>query len=309
MESDTTLGESRRLHPIAILFLVNLVTVTLKVISITGTNATSVFVDMLNDIGDAVGLGLLLLGLSYERRKQSIYYPFGGRRAVYVFTLLSIMLFCGLIFAIALFKVIAILSEVTEISVERYSLYAFTLAFLTNVVSLAIVCRFMLYGPRDPALTTSIIDSASDTGGSAIALLTLMICNPVLDAIGSLALTGVILVSAISLGYRYFQVLIGRAPPREILKKVIDKILEFKEIRDVNVFNAMMITEDEYMLVLEVEVDKDMEVEDAEKLSTRIEDAIRRLEPKFRHIVIEFVGEKAEPKTYKEILRQIESYK
>ena len=43
----------------------------------------------------------------------------------------------------------------------------------------------------------------------------------------------------------------------------------------------MMVTEDEYMLVLEVEVDKDMEVEDAEKLSTRIEDAIRRLEPKF----------------------------
>jgi len=69
------------LHPVLILFLINLVSVLLKLISMTGTNASSVFIDALNDIGDMVGLGLLL-GLSYERKRQSVYYPFGRGSAL-----------------------------------------------------------------------------------------------------------------------------------------------------------------------------------------------------------------------------------
>jgi len=57
-----------------------------------------------------------------------------------------------------------------------------------------------------------------------------------------------------------------------------------------------MITEDEYMLILEVEVDKDMEVEDVEKLSMKIEEEIKKVEPRFKHVIIEFVGERPEPK-------------
>ena len=300
-------GGNEKLHPVLVLFLINLVSVSLKVVSMTGTNATSVFVDMLNDVGDIVGLGLLLLGLSYERKKRSIYYPFGGRRAVYIFTLLSIMIFSGLIFTVAIFKVVAVISEAMLINVKTYSLYTFSLAFLINAIGFAVVYWFMISGRKDPTLSGSIIDSASDVSGSAVALTTLITRNPMLDALGSLVISGVILISAITLGYRYFQVLIGRAPPKEVLKKVIDKILEFKEIRDVNVFNATMVTEDEFMLILEVEVDKDMEVEDAEKLSTRIEEEIRKLEPRFKHIVIEFVGERAGPKTYREILKQFDS--
>jgi cation diffusion facilitator family transporter len=304
----SNMGGNWKLHPVLILFLINLVSVLLKLISMTGTNASSVFIDALNDIGDMVGLGLLLLGLSYERKRQSIYYPFGRRRAVYIFTLLSLMIFSGLIFAVAIFKVVAIMSETISIDVKPYSQYAFSLAFLINIVGFAIVFLSLLDKQRDPTLSSSLIDSVSDVSGSIVALITLITRNPVLDMLGSLIISGVILVSAISLGYRYFHVLIGRAPSKEVLMKIISKVLEFREVRDVNVFNAIMITEDEYMLILEVEVDKDMEVEDVEKLSTQIENEIRKLEPKFKHVIIEFVGERTGSKTYREILKQIESH-
>ena len=183
----------------------------------------------------------------------------------------------------------------------------FILAFVVNVVGLIIVFINVESKRRDPALTGGLIDSISDTSGSALALSTLITKIPILDVIGSVILSGVILISAISIGYRYFQVLLGRAPDKQILKKVIDKILEIPEIRDVNVFHASMITEDEFMLILEVEVDKDMEVEDAERLSIRIENEVRKLDPRFKYVIIEFVGEKPGPKTYREIIDEIEN--
>lgn len=287
--------------------MINAMSAFLKFISVMGTNATSVFIDMLNDVGDVVGLGLLLIGLSFEKRKNNIMYPFGGRRALYIMGLISVMIFSGLIFAVAIYKIMSILSESVIITVKPYSLIVFILAFVVNVVGLIIVFINVESKRRDPALTGGLIDSINDTSGSALALSTLITKIPILDVIGSVILSGVILISAISIGYRYFQVLLGRAPDKQILKKVIDKILEIPEIRDVNIFHASMITEDEFMLILEIEVDKDMEVEDAERLSIRIENEVRKLDPRFKYVIIEFVGEKPGPKTYREIIDEIEN--
>jgi cation diffusion facilitator family transporter len=266
----------------------------------------SAFLDLLNDVGDSVGLGLLLVGLRYWRMRQSMFYPFGARRALYVLGLLSIMIFSGLLFGVALFKAASILSGSTGLVVEIYSVVVFLIAFAINIAGLIYIYIHSRGSNRDPALSGGMLDSISDTAGSSLALFTLITRNILLDVVGSLVLTGVILISGITIGYRYFQVLIGRAPPRDILKKVMNKVLEFQEVRDVNVFNASMITEDEYMLILEVEVDKDMEVEDAEKLSARIEEEVKRVEPRFKHVVIEFVSERAGPKTYGEIIKQID---
>ncbi|MEM0224943.1 MAG: cation diffusion facilitator family transporter, partial [Desulfurococcaceae archaeon] len=291
------------MHPVILLFAFNLLSVIFKYISVMGTNATSVFIDMLNDLGDVVGLGLLMLGLSFEKKKSNIMYPFGRRRALYVTGLLSIMMFSGLIFAVAIYKTMNILFEPVVLVVKPYALYLFSLAFIVNIIGLTLIITYTYVrrGGNDPTLTGGLIDSISDVCGSALALGTLILRIPILDVAGSLVLSGVILISAITVGYRYFQVLIGRAPPKEVLKKVIERILSIPEVRDVNIFYASMITEDEYMLILEVEVDKDMEVEDAEKLSAKIEDAVRKEDPRFKYVIVEFVGEKPGPKTYREI--------
>ncbi|MEM0000218.1 MAG: cation diffusion facilitator family transporter [Desulfurococcaceae archaeon] len=295
------------MHPVALLFIINLTSAILKIISVTGTTATSVFVDMLNDVGDAVGLGLLLLGLSYERRKSDIVYPYGTRRALYVLSLITISIISGSIFTIALFKVVNVLRAHEGMVVSLQSIYAFMPAFLLNVGGLLVVYLSMRTGNSDPALEGGLLDSMSDVAGSALALSSLILASEFLDIMGSLVLSCVILISAISVGYRYFQVLIGKAPPRQVLRRVLERLLNMGEIRDVNVFNATMITEDEYMLALEVEVDKHLDVEDLERLSGKIEEEVKKIEPRFRHVIVEFVAEKHEPKTYKRLLHEIEN--
>ena len=286
----------------------NLVSVVLKAISVTGTNATSVFIDLLNDVGDVVGLGLLATSLRYAHSRRSIIYPFGTKRALYLFGLLAMMIFSGLLLALAAFKVVSLLMEPREIYVAPYSTYAFSTALLFNTASLAFIVQARSKS-NDPIISSGTLDAVSDVAGSVLALLTLLTKLVIVDVVGSLATSIVILISATTLGYRYFHVLVGRAPPKEALKRAIDKVLEFKDVKDVNVFNAVMITEDEYMLILEVEVDKDMEVEDIEKLSARIEEEIKRVEPRFKHVIIEFVSEKPQPKSYKEIVEEINNIK
>lgn len=290
-----------------LLFIINLFSTILKAISVTGTNATSVFIDVLNDIGDTLGLGLLLLGLYYEKRHSSILYPYGVRRALYVLGLISISIFSGLIFSIAISKTMSLFNGLIEIHTSISAIYLFTIAFTLNTLGLLILTYYSSRGINDPSINPGILDSISDTVGSALALLSIILMSTLLDVVGSLILSIVILISAFTIGYRYFQVLIGRAPPGVILKKILEKIMEMRDVRDVNVFNAVMITEDEYMLILEIEVDRDLGVEDLEKLNDEIEREVKRIDPRFKHVIVEFVAERREPKTYKKILSEIEN--
>jgi len=289
------------------MFLVNSISVVFKVLSVTGTDSASVFVDMLNDIGDIVGLGLILLGLKLGGKSKSIFYPYGTRRALYVLGLIAISIFSGVIFATGMYRVMEVLLGEYEVHSTREAQVFFTVAFTINTLSLFTVYRAIKRNSVNPAVEGTLLDAVSDFFGSILALLVIFTANPLLDAIGGLIVLVVILVSAFSIGYKYYQILVGRSPHRSVLKRVLTSVLSLPEVRDVNVFNAVMITEDEYMLILEVEVDRDLDVEDLEALSTKIENTVKSIEPGFKHVIVEFVAERREPKTYKEIISELEN--
>ncbi len=292
---------------VAVMFIVNSVSAVFKAASIIGTNSTSVFVDMLNDIGDAVGLGLLLLGLKLGGKSRSIVYPYGTRRALYVLGLIAISIFSGVIFASATYRVAEALLGDYGVYSTREARILFTLALTTNALNLLAIYVSTRRNSNNPAIEGVLLDAVSDFSASTIALVVLITENPVLDVIGGVVISIAILISALSIGYKYYQVLVGRSPPRSVLKKVLTSVLSIPEVRDVNVFNASMITEDEYMLVLEVEVDRSLDVDDIEMLSTKIENTVKNTERRFKHVIIEFVAERREPKTYKSIIRELET--
>jgi len=289
------------------MFLVNVVSALFKAASTAGTNSTSVFVDMLNDIGDAVGLGLILLGLKLSGKSKSITYPYGTRRALYVLGLMAISIFSGVILASAMYKVLEALLGDYAVYSTREAKLLFTVAFTTNALNLLTAYRSMRKNSSNPALEGTLLDAVSDFSGSVLALAVVFTENSILDIIGGVAISIVILISALSIGYKYYQVLVGRSPPRSVMKSVLTRILSIPEVRDVNVFNASMITEDEYMLILEVEVDENLDVDDIEDISAKIENTVKNTDPRFKHVIIEFVAERREPKNYKSIMSELET--
>ncbi|MEM3346571.1 MAG: cation diffusion facilitator family transporter [Desulfurococcaceae archaeon] len=290
---------------IKVLFSINLISVVLKTLSATGTSAVSVFLDLLNDAGDTVGLGLLLMGLHFKP-KNPIAYPYGTRRAVYVLGLVFIILVSVLLFVVSLFKMISLLQGEVSVESKPYAVLAFAAAFALNLYGLYVVLKTKRTGASDPASTSGLIDALSDSMGSFVALLAMITGSILVDTIGSFLILAVILISAVTISHRYFHVLVGKSPPKDVLRRTLQTLLSLPEVKDVNVFNASMITEDEYMLVLEVEVDREMDVEDLEKLSNIIEEKVKQVDPRFKHVVVEFVAERKD-KTYRRIVSEVDN--
>lgn len=290
---------------IKLLFSINLISATLKILSTTGTSAMSVLLDALNDVGDAVGLGLLLAGLRLSRRENGIAYPYGAKRALYVVGLVFMVLVLVLLLLVAAYKTVQLVQEGSVVASKPYAIYLFAIALVLNVYGLFSVANAMNRNPTDPVSTSGYIDAISDTLGSVVALVAMLTGSRFVDVTGSFAILMVIAISAVTVSHRYFRVLIGRSPPKSVLKKTLESVLSIPEVVDVNVFNALMITEDEYMLVLEVEVGRDMSIDELEKLSARIEDAVKRVEPRFKHVVVEFVRDRGD-KTYRSIMKEVE---
>lgn len=290
---------------VKLLFSINLASVVLKFISTTGTSAMSVLLDMLNDVGDAVGLGLLLAGLRLSKKDDDVEYPYGTRRALYVTGLVFMVLVLLLLLLVAVYKTISLLQEGGVVTTRSYAIYTFTLALSLNVYGLYKVLSTRSSNSPDPAFTSAFIDAFSDTLGSVLALVAMITGSQLVDVVGSLGIVLVIAISAVTISHRYFHILIGRSPPKKVLKRTLDAVLSIPEVKDVNVFKAVMLTEEEYMLVLEVEVRKDMSVEDLEKLSAMIEESVKRVEPRFKHVVVEFVKDRGD-KTYKSIISKVD---
>lgn len=298
------------MHPILIAFSINTLTLILKVLGYIDTKSVALFADILNDLGDCIGLALLILGLYISRKKKSsIAYPFGMSRAVYVFGLISISIIGGVLFSISLVNTLNTMffTERADIPTSKgiARLFVLPALVLNGVGMLYSFNSFLNKGRNDPASIGAVVDSVTDFTAGVFAFVAVHTLNKTWDSVGGIVVSTILLVSAVTIGYRYFIVLIGRAPPKHELLKMLNAALSVPGVLDVNELRAVMITEDEYLVILEVEVKEDIEVEDAESISMRIENEVRRAIPKVKHVVVEIVPRKLEPPTYKRILEEI----
>lgn len=297
------------MNPIFAVFFGNLATLVLKVLAFLNSNSAAVVSDLLNDVADTIGSLLLVVGLLLSRRKvkNRLLYPFGVSRALYVFGLISVSVIGGVLFTLAVMRGVSTLVNRTPVVSSRVSVTALVLSVGVNSALVAYSAKQYFEFYRDPATVSSLIDSATDTLGTGFALLALYTRNAYVDGVGSLLNALVLLISALTLGYRYFLLLIGRSPPKEDLLRILNAILSTPGVYDVNELKAIMLTERDYLVLTEVEIESDVSVAAMERISREIESRVRRAVPEARHVVIEFVSRRSEPPTYKKLLDIIKS--
>ncbi|MEM1541450.1 MAG: cation diffusion facilitator family transporter [Ignisphaera sp.] len=296
------------MHVVYISFSVNLATLTFKILGFIDTHSISLFADVLNDLGDCIGLGFLIFGLILSKKKRSsIAYPFGMSRALYVFSLISISIIGGFLFSISFIKSIEVLLHDGILSSSSKAIVFALIALILNSFNMMI--SIASKNDFDPVTTGTFVDSMVDFFGSIIAFTSVVTANNFVDGIGGVIVSIILLISSIVLGYRYFLVLIGRAPPKEELLKILNTVLFIPNVADVNELKAIMLTENEYLVVLEVEINENIEVEDLETVSKIVENEIRKAIHKVKHVVVEFVSRKREPPTYRRIIEEINKLK
>lgn len=296
------------LHPIVTAFIINFATLSLKILGFVDTRSSTLFADVLNDLGDCIGLLFLFLGLYLsKRRKSSIAYPFGMSRAIYVFGLISISIVGGILFAISLISSLATLASSMRVIESKGMAIIFVFPALTlNVINMIYsTISFKHKKHSDPATLGAFVDGLTDLIGSIAAVIAIVLLNTFIDGIGSMIVSIVLLVSSISLGYRYFIILIGRAPPKEELIKILNTVISTPGVLDVNELRAIMLTENEYLVILEVETDIDIDIKSLEIISQNIESEVRKAVNKAKYVVVECVPKRREPPTYRKILDEI----
>ncbi|MEM0027171.1 MAG: cation diffusion facilitator family transporter [Ignisphaera sp.] len=292
------------MHHIYASFVINAATLILKVIGFIGTNSASLIADIINDCGDTIGLGLIIFGVIIaNRKKNTIAYPFGMSRALYVIGLISVSIIGGFLFATSFINSIYAFTSHRAINSNPRSITLVLIALILNSSNIMFI--FKARKGFDIATAVTLLDGFADISGNLIAFISIATANPIIDSIGSFIITIIVLMSSIAVGYRYYLMLIGRAPPKEEMLKMVNAALSVPGVLDVNELRAVMLTEDEYLVILEVEVGEDTKIKDIEAFNRQIEMKIRKAVPRAKHVVIEFVSKRKEPPTYRKIIEEI----
>lgn len=286
-------------------FTLNVVSFSLKAVSMLYTTSVAVNAEFLHSLGDTVGSGLLVLGLSITGRGPSIKYPFGLGRAIYVFGLIVSSLVGGFLFAITSISGVQQLMTREQIISTEVSLGSFALALLLDFLVLTWSLIEYRRVPSDPSVRGTIVENLADSVGGSAALLSLMLRNPFIDGLGALVVSVILLSSSVSLSYRYFEVLVGRAAPKNIVGRAVKIALSDPRVVDVNDVKSLVVGPGEFLILLQVEVPEYSSIEDVgyirEELSRRIKEGVTGV----KYVVIEFQKPTSPPMSFKKILKDI----
>ncbi|MEM1665350.1 MAG: cation diffusion facilitator family transporter [Zestosphaera sp.] len=286
-------------------FTLNLASLMLKLASALNATSVAVNAEFLHSLGDTIGSGLLVFGLSISKKSPSARYPFGFGRAIYVFGLIASAILGGFLFAITSTSGVQQLILMEEVSSSTLSVTSLTLAFILDLAVLSWSLIELRKMPKDPASRGALVENLSDSVGELAALISLTTGNPWIDGVGALIVSAILLSSSALLSYRYFEVLVGKSAPRNVVGRAVKIVLSDPRIVDVNDVKSLFIGPDEYLIVLQVEVSETTSVEEVDSIRRELSERIREGLPEVKHVIIEFHKPISPPMSFKKILKEI----
>ncbi|MEM0296436.1 MAG: cation diffusion facilitator family transporter [Zestosphaera sp.] len=286
-------------------FTLNLISLLLKTVSMLNAASTAVNAEFLHALGDTIGSGLLVLGLLMSRRRPSTRYPFGLGRAVYVFGLIVSALIGGFLFAVTSFSGVQQLVTGGEVISTTTSIASLATALTLDLAILLWSLIELRRNPADPSAKGTLVENLADSVGGSAALTSLLLGSPFVDGLGTLVVSVILLSSSALLSYRYFEVLVGRAAPKNIVGRVVKIALSDPRIVDVNDVKSLVVGPGEFLVMLQVEVPEGTSVDEIEnvrnELSKRMQESVNGV----KYVVIEFQKPSSPPMSFKRVLKEI----
>ncbi len=283
----------------------NAFALALKTYAVLHSTSSAIDAEFLHTVGDFVGSALLAIGAYLMFRRPSIKYPFGFGRSPYVLGLISTSIIGGFLFTLSLTAGINRLMGGGTVTASKGAMASLIIALITDALVLAWALREYRIYREDPAVRGTIVENLSDVVGDVTAITSAATANYLADAYGAFIISAILLLSAICLGYKYFNVLIGRSAPRNVIGRAIKVAVATPGVIDVNDVKSLVIGPDQYLLILEVEADPEASVEELEGIRKELREKLLSVEPRIKYLIIEFTTPKAPPSTFKELMRRV----
>jgi len=297
--------------PLLLSFLFNITAVGIKIFIYTATLSRAVFTEIFHSIGDMINSFTLYQGAVISTRPSSIRYPFGRGRFAYVASLISSVLLAGSVFYMIVIE--GLLRSFDNISTLLWRSYAPLMMIIiffdliTLLISIRIYGRVSIGGRT--LLKPLILEDLMGITGNMLATISLYIENLMIDFIFSIIIAVIIVVSSTHVVYENIGVLVGVSAPRELLWKIVRHVISIPEVMDVNDVKSLALEPDEYIVILQIEINPSISLEDVLRVKEEITSIIRRIDPSIKYVIIDIVKPQEPPGTFERILREIKELK
>ncbi|WP_406857886.1 cation diffusion facilitator family transporter [Alsobacter sp. KACC 23698] len=259
------------------------------------TGSSSMLSEAVHSLVDTLNEVLLLYGLHRSAQRPDAEHPLGHGRELYFWSFVVALLVFALGAGVSIYEGVVHLRDPEPIQSPMVAYAVLALSLVFESISWAVAYRqFRASNPdrgvlsairrsKDPATFTVLLEDTAAVIGLGIALLATYAAHelgrPEFDAIGSLAIGGLLGVTALILARETKGLLIGEPADRAISDLILRVARDQRGVASANGVITTHLAPDQITASISIEFDDDLRTPDIERVVDAIEKQVRGAAP------------------------------
>ena len=267
------------------------------------TGSTAMMSEGIHSLVDTGNQVLLLWGIRSANRPASPEFPFGHGKEIYFWCFVVAMLIFALGGTVSIYKGWQHLSHPTSINniAINYAVLGFAVVFETAALWVAFkefnlsrgsqgIIKAIVKG-KDPTLFVVVFEDSAALIGLLVALVGLMLYqltgNPVYDALASIGIGVVLILTALILAMESKSLLIGESADPKIVADIRATLNTDERISTVNEVATLHMGPEFIVVTVSVDFIDALSARKVEKAVTQLNRSIKAVDPRVKRVFIE----------------------
>lgn len=266
------------------------------------TNSSAMFSEAIHSFVDSFNQFLLWFGIKQSKKDNRKIYPLGRGKEEYFWTLVVAVLIFTVGGLVSLEHGIEALSHPKKLENLAISISILSISIILETYVLIKAVKKLRDGKKnksimkllkksnDGPLIAIVVEDFAATLGLIIALIGTLISyftnNPIYDAISSILIGILLMVSGLFLGYEMKHLITGEAISSDLYIELKNALQKNKEIISVMTFKTISIGAEKYLCIVELNYQDNLEDVDIVSLNKKLETELKSIDHRLEQIYL-----------------------
>ena len=266
------------------------------------TNSSAMFSEAIHSFVDSFNQFLLWFGIKQSKKDNRKIYPLGRGKEEYFWTLVVAVLIFTVGGLVSLEHGIEALSHPKKLENLAISISILSISIILETYVLIKAVRKLRDGKKnksimkllkksnDGPLIAIVVEDFAATLGLIIALIGTLISyftnNPIYDAISSILIGILLMVSGLFLGYEMKHLIIGEAISSELHIELKNALQKNKEVISVITIKTISIGAEKYLCIVELNYQDNLEDIDIVSLNKKLETELKSIDQRLEQLYL-----------------------
>ena len=266
------------------------------------TNSSAMFSEAIHSFVDSFNQFLLWFGIKQSKKDNRKIYPLGRGKEEYFWTLVVAVLIFTVGGLVSLEHGIEALSHPKKLENLAISISILSISIILETYVLIKAVRKLRDGKKnksimkllkksnDGPLIAIVVEDFAATLGLIIALIGTLISyftnNPIYDAISSILIGILLMVSGLFLGYEMKHLIIGEAISSDLHIELKNTLQKNKEIISVITIKTISIGAEKYLCIVELNYQDNLEDVEIVSLNKKLETELKSIDQRLEQIYL-----------------------